>query len=59
VFAAGLFGEYAQNAALFCTSAHRRARSGVIAISDHARITVTLCYQISAGLTARSLVTGT
>jgi hypothetical protein len=57
-FGAGLPGEYAQTRR-YCTSAHQRARSGVIAISDHARITVTLRYKISAGVTARSFVTGT
>jgi hypothetical protein len=44
---------------LYCASARGRARSGVIAISDHTRITVTLRYLMSAKVTARSFVTGT
>jgi len=51
-------GEYSQ-ARRYCTAAPIRARSGVIAISDHTRITVTLRYLIGAKMTARSFVTGT
>jgi hypothetical protein len=45
-------GEYPQTRP-HCTSTPMRARSGLSPFSDHASITVTLRYAISAGVTAR------
>jgi hypothetical protein len=59
VFAAGLIRRIFAKTRLYCASARSRASPGMIAISDHTRITVTLRYLIGAEMTARSFVTGT
>ena len=58
-FAAGLLRRICAITRLYCASARGRACSGMVAISDHTRTTVTLRYLIGAEVTARSFVTGT